>query len=170
MTQPIGSSTGTPPSDAPDGLRIRPVRPEDRALLADIWRRSASATHAFLAAGDIEALLAPTRAYLADADDLWVLADVADVPVGFMGLSDTEIESLFLAPEVHRRGAGRRLVQHAADLRGELVVEVNEQNVAAVRFYEACGFALERRSELDDAGRPFPILLMRRPADARRRG
>jgi putative acetyltransferase len=71
------------------------------------------------------------------------------------------MESLFLAPEFHRRGGGRRLVRHAQELHGELTTDVNEQNSAARRFYEACGFVVEGRSELDDTGRPFPLLHMR---------
>ena len=34
-------------------------------------------------------------------------------------------------------------------------------SVAARGFYETCGFVVEGRSELDDQGRPFPLLLMR---------
>ena len=32
---------------------------------------------------------------------------------------------------------------------------------AARSFYEACEFVVERRSELDDQGRPYPLLHMR---------
>ena len=81
--------------------------------------------------------------------------------MGFLGLSRSKIEALFLAPEYHRRGCGRRLVRHARELKGDLTVDVNEQNPAAVRFYEACGFVVVGRSELDGAGRPFPLLHMR---------
>src|SRR4051794_18763033 len=82
-------------------------------------------------------------------------------PMGFLGLSGSKIEALFLAPEYQRRGYGRRFVRHARELKGELTVDVNEQNPAAVRFYEACGFVVEGRSELDSSGRPFPLLPMR---------
>jgi putative acetyltransferase len=71
------------------------------------------------------------------------------------------LESLLLAPEFHRRGGGRRLLTHAQALHGELTVDVNEQNDAACRFYLACGFVVEGRSELDDDGRPFPLLHLR---------
>ena len=48
-------------------------------------------------------------------------------------------------------------------LKGELTVDVNEQNPAAIRFYEACGFAIEGRSELDSNDRQaFPLLDKRR--------
>jgi putative acetyltransferase len=81
--------------------------------------------------------------------------------LGFLGLSGSKIDSLFLAPEFLRQGGGRRLVQFAQEFRGELSVDVNEQNLAACRFYAACGFVVEGRSEFDDAGRPFPLLHMR---------
>jgi putative acetyltransferase len=73
------------------------------------------------------------------------------------------MDSLFLAPQFHRRGGGRRLVQHAQALYGELTVDVNEQNAAARAFYEACGFVVEGRSEHDDQGRPYPLLHLRLP-------
>jgi hypothetical protein len=41
------------------------------------------------------------------------------------------------------------------------MVDVNEQNPGVCRFYQACGFVVEGRSELDDAGRPFPLLHLR---------
>ncbi|HEU4672759.1 MAG TPA: acetyltransferase [Candidatus Limnocylindrales bacterium] len=153
------------PTTDSDELSIRPARPTDRTGLVEVWLRSVRATHAFLAPEEIDALIEPSREYLtADEPELWVLVDSADSPVGFMGLAGNEVESLFLAPEVHRRGWGRRLVRHAQALRGELTVAVNEQNTGAVRFYEACGFRLEDRSELDGDGRPFPLLFMRLPA------
>ena len=71
------------------------------------------------------------------------------------------MEALFLAPEFHRCGGGRQLVQHAQDLHGELTVDVNEQNPGACDFYQRCGFVVEGRSELDDRGRPYPLLHMR---------
>jgi putative acetyltransferase len=71
------------------------------------------------------------------------------------------MEALFLDPAVHRRGHGRTLVRHARELHGEVTVDVNEQNTAARRFYESCGFVVEGRSELDETGRPYPLLHMR---------
>jgi putative acetyltransferase len=57
------------------------------------------------------------------------------------------------------------LVAHAQELRGgALTVDVNEQNAAARGFYEALGFDVVARSLLDETGRPYPILHMRREA------
>ena len=86
------------------------------------------------------------------------------MPIGFMGLAGHDIAALFLEPAHRGQGGGRRLVAHAQRLRdGHLTVDVNEQNPAARGFYEALGFVVVGRSPLDDDGRPFPILHMRRP-------
>ncbi len=144
-------------------MTIRPPFPDEGELLVDIWLRSVRASHHFLTEADIETLLPPTRAYLtSDEPELWVLCDAGRV-VGFMGLDGKKLDALFLAPEVTRRGGGRQLVEWAAVLKGELTVDVNEQNREALRFYEACGFILTGRSDVDDAGRPFPLLHLCRP-------
>jgi len=39
-------------------------------------------------------------------------------------------------------------------------VDVNEQNVGAVAFYENLGFATYERSDKDDQGNDYPILRM----------
>jgi putative acetyltransferase len=87
----------------------------------------------------------------------------ADVPIGFMGLAGHDIAALFLEPARRGQGGGRQLVAHAQEIwGGDLTVDVNEENPAAIGFYEALGFTVVSRSPLDDNGRPFPILHMRR--------
>ena len=94
-----------------------------------------------------------------------MLTGPGDQPVGFMGLAGEDISALFLEPARRRDGDGSRLVAHAQALRGvPLTVDVNEQNHAAVDFYRTLGFVVVGRSPLDDGGRPFPLLHMRRQA------
>jgi putative acetyltransferase len=143
-------------------MDIRRAFPADRDILLDVWLQSVRATHTFVSEEDIQSMISQVRDYLASSDpEFWVLCDDSGAIMGFMGMSGSKMESLFLAPEFQRRGAGRRLVRHAQALHGELTVDVNEQNSAARCFYEACGFVVEGRSELDDQGRPYPLLHMR---------
>lgn len=143
-------------------MTIRHATPADREVLFEIWLRSIRVTHTFVAEEDIQSFMPLVREYLASsASEFWVLCAEDGAVMGFMGMAGHKMESLFLAPEFHRRGGGRRLVAHARDRCGELIVDVNEQNTAARRFYEACGFVVEGRSELDDTGRPYPLLHMR---------
>lgn len=142
-------------------MTIRRAMAGDGDVLLDIWLRAVRGTHAFLSEGDIQSFLPLVREYLASDAELWVLCAEDGALMGFMGMSGSKMDSLFLAPEFHRRGGGRRLVEFARELKGELTVDVNEQNPAACRFYEACGFVVEGRSELDSTGRPFPLLHLR---------
>ena len=153
------------PKRAASAMHIRRAIPEDREVLLDVWLRSVRATHTFVPEEDIQSMIPQVRNYLAsDATAFWVLGDDAGTLMGFMGLSGSHMESLFLAPEFHRQGAGRRQVQHAQALHGELTVEVNERNDAARAFYDACGFVVEGRVEMDGHGRPYPLLQLRLPA------
>ena len=143
-------------------MQIRRATPRDRTVLFDVWLRSVEATHAFVSDADIQTFKPLVRDYLASNDtEFWALCDADGAVAGFMGMAGPKMESLFLAPEFHGRGGGRRLVEHARALYGELTVDVNEQNTAAVGFYQACGFVVEGRSELDESGRPYPLLHMR---------
>ena len=143
-------------------MDIRRAIPTDCEVLLDVWLRSVRATHTFVSEENIQSMIPRVRDYLASSEpEFWVLCDDSGVMRGFMGMSGSEMDSLFIAPEFQRRGAGRRLFLHAHALHGELTVDVNEQNVAARGFYEACGFVVEGRSEWDDQGRPYPLLHMR---------
>lgn len=148
-----------------DSAQIRRSRADDLDTLVALWERSVCATHDFLTEADIDALRPLVREALSDdALELWVLTEQTDVPIGFMGLAGNDIAALFLEPAHRGRGGGRRLVAHAQALReGSLTVDVNEQNPAARGFYEALGFVVVGRSPLDDDGRPFPVLHLRRP-------
>jgi putative acetyltransferase len=95
-------------------MTIRRATPADRDALVDVWLRSVRATHLFLAEEDIQALLPAVRDYLtADGPELWVLGSASGEVLGFLGLSGSNVDALFLAPEHHRRGGGRRLLRHA---------------------------------------------------------
>jgi hypothetical protein len=64
------------------------------------------------------------------------------------------IEALFIDPEDHRQGGGKLLVSHAQSFAaGELAVDVNEQNEAALRFYEALGCAGPRSGAVESCAR-----------------
>lgn len=146
------------------GEQIRRAAPDDRDALFDVWLRSVRATHTFVSEADIQSFMPLVRDYLAsNGTEFWTLCDANGTVMGFMGVAGPKMEALFLAPEFLRRGGGRRLVEHARALRGGLTVDVNEQNTAAVAFYQACGFRIEGRSELDETGRPYPLLHMRLP-------
>lgn len=147
-------------------MRIRAADREDQDALLDIWLRSVRRTHSFLSDEDVQFFLPLVRDHALKELELWVLVDDDGAARGFAGLAGNRLEALFIAPEIFRRGAGRRLVEFARRLKGPLLVDVNEQNLAARAFYESLGFETFDRSDVDSTGRPYPLLHLReRSAD-----
>ena len=148
------------------GIRTRNIEkstrtPELIAGLLGIWEASVRASHHFLTEDDIRSLCPHAEEAIRQIETLWVV-EYDDVRIGFMGIQSDKIEMLFLHPDYFRKGIGRTLIQKAVSEAGADYVDVNEQNPAAVKFYEKMGFRTFRRDSTDDQGNPFPILRMKR--------
>ena len=147
-------------------MYIRPARVEDRGPLLELWERSVRATHHFLSDGDVVALRPLVAQELAgDTCEWWVLVSPTEDRLGFLGMTKAAIEGLFIDPAYRGQGGGKLLVEHAQCLAGgALAVDVNEQNEAALEFYQRLGFSVVGRSATDAGGRPFPLLHLKRAA------
>ena len=141
-------------------LRLRVSTPADGERVIQIWRDAVDATHDFLSAQDRAAIDEQVQMFLPQAL-LWLAVDDQDRAVGFMGLSGSHMDSLFIDPAHRGMGVGRNLVEHAAALQPSLTTDVNEQNTQALGFYQRLGFVQTGRSPTDDQGRPYPLVHMR---------
>lgn len=150
-------------------LRIRFSTLADRQRVLEIWAASVDATHDFLSVEDRVAIGAEVAGFLPYVT-LWLAVDAqSDRPLGFMLLDGPHMEALFIDPEWRGKGIGQLLVQQALSLHDAITTDVNEQNAQAVGFYEHLGFVATGRSDLDDAGRPYPLIHLR-SADPKRGG
>lgn len=141
-------------------LSLRPCRgAHEYSLLVEIWRSAVDATHDFLTDGDRDAIESALPAEYFPQVQLTV-ADLDGVPVGFAGTDGGSLEMLFVDAAARGQGIGRLLLDDALDCHGIRWVDVNEQNVQAVAFYRRRGFTVTGRDDLDDAGRPYPVLHM----------
>lgn len=80
--------------------------------------------------------------------------------LGFLGIAEKNIEMLFISPENRGQGIGKLLLNYAVKEQGAKKVDVNEQNLQAVGFYEHLGFKVKSRSAIDGMGKPYPLLHM----------
>lgn len=145
---------------APEIVVRRSVGADEYPRLVEIWRSAVDATHHFLAEDDraeIEEHLAPD--YLPQVN--LVVAERDGVAVGFAGTAERNLEMLFVDAAERGRGVGTTLLAHAVAQHRVVSVDVNEQNGQAVEFYQRRGFGVVDRSEVDDQGRPYPLLHMR---------
>ena len=124
--------------------------------LVEVWQRSVQATHLFLSVPEIAAIRTYVPQALCGVEHLIVSQDESGTPIGFMSVQENRL----LDPEARGQGLGARLLCLGMEQYSELTV--NEQNPAAAGFYRHMGFAVYRRSELDEQGGPYPILYMRR--------
>ena len=180
-----------PPTPAAGAaLRLRRAVTADHAALADLWKRSVVATHHFLTPQAVDELYAAIlQEYLPGVEELWlaeyelyspnalgpealgpnILDPDTPRPVGFMGCNWPQIEMLFVEPDCFGLGIGKMFLDHARQRAmvedATLTLDVNEQNPAALAFYEHMGFVVTGRSPVDGQGRPYPLLHMewRRP-------
>lgn len=141
-------------------LVIRPYKPADKETLSSIWFQASLTAHAFLG----EELLLEQKEivennYLEQAETWVVLSD--GKIIGFIGLLEHFIGGLFIHPEAQGQGIGRKLVEHAFKLRGQLELEVFAENQSAYRFYQKLGFVEISRRAQDDSGLPFENIRMR---------
>lgn len=144
-------------------IAIRKALPADLPRALEIWRAAVDATHGFLMPQDRAAIdIMVERDHLPHVD-LWVATDAAGDVQGFLGMGETEIDSLFVDPAVHGQGYGSALVAHALAMVPQATVEASEQAPQAVAFYERRGFVRTGRSETDPMGRPYPLVHFRYP-------
>ncbi len=126
--------------------------------LVEVWEASVRATHDFLNQEDIEFYKCIVREALMKVTLLVSRADNGAIK-GFIGFNPGCIEMLFVHPDWIRKGVGRSLALHAIKMHCRKV-DVNEQNLAARRFYEAMTFKEVGRDAVDSYGKPYPILHM----------
>lgn len=141
-------------------MNIQAVSQDNYQELIEVWEASVRATHDFLPEENIAELKPLILQHYFDAVELRCVKNVDDKILGFIGVSDSNIEMLFVDPAHIGQSIGRQLTEFAIEQLQAQKVDVNEQNPKAIGFYERLGFIETGRSELDGQGNPFPLIHM----------
>ena len=149
---------------------IVPAREADLPLVAALAHRIWHQHYpGIITAGQIDYMLAHGYARDALAKFLYedgaglVLARRGTEPAGFAAWyrpdtpATTKLDKLYVLPELHGQGLGRRLIEHvAAQARADgattLVLNVNKRNASAIAAYRRCGFAVREEVVVDIGG------------------
>ena len=130
------------------GISIRPARPDEQAMLESLQRRASLNNP-----GDRDALLAHPDAITLPIEQITAgcvfVAELDGAPAGFAAVlprpdGGAELDALFVEPQLWKRGIGRRLVDHVADVartRAATFLHV-VGNPHAEGFYRSCGFRM----------------------------
>ena len=130
--------------------------------LTYIWEQSVKATHLFLSPKEIAEIKPYVINALKEIPNLIIAKNEDGFIVGFMGVDNNKLEMLFISPESRGKGIGKAFIQYGIETFSINEVTVNEQNPQAIGFYEHMGFKVNKRTDLDEQGRPYPLLYMRR--------
>lgn len=142
-------------------LKIKALDQETENKLLVIWESSVRATHNFLSDPEINNIKKYVPHALRRVSHLIVAYDENE-PVAFMGINDLKLEMLFVDANQRGNGIGKALITYGIHNLDINELAVNEQNPGARGFYEHMGFKAVERSEFDDQGNSYPILIMKR--------
>jgi putative acetyltransferase len=148
------------PTTEMEGIYITRYTDAQREGLLKVWEESVLATHDFLTAGDFREIKAEVYTVNFNMFDVYCLMEERNV-IGFVGVYNGKVETLFLSPAYFRKGLGKKLMNFAVQELGADKVDVNESNTRAVEFYKRCGFEVYERTNKDDQGRNYPLLRMK---------
>ena len=143
-------------------LEVQDRTPELIEKLLRVWEDSVRATHIFLSNGEIINIREYVPQALTGIAHLIIAEDDAGEPVAFMGIQEGSLEMLFIENAQRSKGLGRKLLEYGIEKHAVERLAVNEQNPQAKGFYEHMGFAVYKRTDLDEQGNPYPLLYMSR--------
>ena len=107
---------------------VKEVTPREWGELLEVWESAVRATHDFISEEDLQFYkkAIPER-YLPELC-VYCLRNEAGRMLGFLGVSASEIEMLFVRDEARGRGVGRELLEYATGVLGLTRLWVNSQN------------------------------------------
>lgn len=141
-------------------ITIRAYEASDLPTLSAIWFKASQSAHAFLGSERLQRHRELVETVYLPDTEVWV-ATRNGKTVGFIGLIDSFIGALFVAPNAQGSGVGYALAAHALALKGRLELQVYQSNENALAFYRRLGFAETGRVDEDDEGLPFAVVKMR---------
>jgi GNAT superfamily N-acetyltransferase len=127
----------------PSSVVLRRATALDADEIADVWLAAFAATYAFPPAHTDDEVRSWLRQVVVCTQETWVAVEPAGTIAGFMSLTETMLDQLYLRPDVTGRGLGSRFAELAKARRPRgLDLYSFQVNEGARRFYERHGFVV----------------------------
>lgn len=138
--------------------QIQILDKKDYFSLIKVWEASVRETHDFLEEEEILFYKKAILEYYFDNVKLYGIKESVSEIKAFIGLSDNQVEMLFVHPNYHRQSFGTQLIHFALNRMHVYNVGVNEENKKALKFYFHLGYKIVGRDDVDAEGKNHPIL------------
>ena len=123
---------------------IRKLREKDIDKVADIWLDTNQSAHAFIPAQYWQDQYETVKEMFSQAE-IYVY-EKENIIQGFIGLSDTYIEGIFVQSKAQSGGIGKQLLTFVKNRKQQLSLHVYQKNGRAVRFYQKENFKIQSES------------------------
>lgn len=133
--------------------RIREFKDEDMSAVLRIWLMASIKAHAFISPDFWAEQVSVMRDSYLPSAKVYVYEKESQV-VGFYALRQSTLAALFVAPEHHGQGVGRKLLDHAKAEQGSLLLSVFKANDVAIGFYLCQGFKVASEQVNRATGQP----------------
>lgn len=130
---------------------IRQYQAQDLNDLLSTWEKSSRLAHPFMAEDFFEKERYNIPNLYIPNTDTWVVT-VNNKVIGFIALIGKEIGGLFVEPDFHGRGLGKKLVDKAKEIHGNLEVHVFKENAIGRNFYDRYGFEFADEKVWEETG------------------
>ncbi|MBV1910031.1 MAG: GNAT family N-acetyltransferase [Kangiellaceae bacterium] len=120
-------------------MKIRQYTDSDLGAVLDSWEVATRLAHKFMTDKFIEQERRNVAEIYMPNTDTWVV-EIDGKVQGFIALMGNEVGAIFLQPYCHGKGIGKKLMDKAQSLHGDLEVEVFKENSIGREFYSRYGF------------------------------
>lgn len=134
---------------------IRAFKGQDLEQVMEIWLEMNKEAHAFINSEYWEENYAMVKGLLGEAEKhgITLFVEVKEEEIrGFIGLSGSQIEGLFVKKGFWSQGIGQALMNEAKAHSNELTLHVYEKNERALAFYKKEGFTVQSRQQDEMTG------------------
>lgn len=122
---------------------IRRLEKEDMGQVIQIWLKANLKAHGFISENYWKGNFEAVKEMLPQAE-VYVYEEECEKEIqGFIGINDNYIEGIFVDIKVQSRGIGKKLMDHAKNMKPQLTLSVYRKNEAAVRFYHREEFKIQ---------------------------
>lgn len=128
---------------------IRTFRKSDLSAVMKIWLDTNIKVHNFISKEYWTSNYEMVKEILPKAEIYVYEDDATNLIDGFIGLTDSYIEGLFVKETAQSKGIGKQLLDHVKSIKSNMSLSVYQKNIRAVHFYQREQFQIQSEN-IDD--------------------
>ncbi|UQA56119.1 GNAT family N-acetyltransferase [Polyangium aurulentum] len=145
-----------------DSLVIREAQDDDTPALQRIYAAATGSSYGRVFPWLMPIVEDPSTPL--EGADWTLVAELSGSVVGYVAVTRSHVENLFVDPAVQGKGVGLALLSAAeARIEGPVTLRCLHANPRARRFYERHGFGVRESQEVVFHGEPLPAWFMVKP-------